>query len=73
MSEKRWPAPLMTKEKCDQCDDPSASFIGPERKPWAHFCVKHGTAFTKANVVKRGRIIESIQRRKTGRAMSVGR
>lgn len=44
--------------KCSFCDEPQASFIGPESKPWANFCHDHGAKFTKANAKRRGRMVE---------------
>ena len=44
--------------RCSFCAEPSASFVGPDSKPWAHFCKDHGTKFTKANARTRGRMIE---------------
>ena len=52
----------MKNVKCDQCDEPMSSFIGPESEPWANFCDGHGRALTKANKKERGRILESIKR-----------
>jgi|SRR5208337_3231150 len=52
---------------CSFCAEPSASFVGPESKPWARFCTEHGTAFTKANARTRGRMIERARKEAEGR------
>jgi len=51
--------PKMKIVKCDQCDEPRTSFIGPEKKPLANFCNRHGRAVTRANVKRRGKLIEA--------------
>jgi hypothetical protein len=54
----------MKEVTCDQCGESRQSFIGPESKPLANFCEAHGRALTKANAKRRGRIIESIVRKR---------
>lgn len=49
--------------KCDQCNEPCRTLIGPERSPLARFCEAHGRAWTRANTVRRGRIIATIRAR----------
>ncbi len=60
----------MRQEKCDQCDEPASSFIGPRDAKLASFCDKHGRALTRANVKERGRILEAIRRRRENRRTS---
>jgi hypothetical protein len=62
----------MAEVKCDQCDEPRTSFIGPESRPIANFCDAHGRALTRANAERRGRIIKACQRGRARRHAEAG-
>ena len=55
---------LTNAKKCDQCLEPSTSFIGSEKSPIARLCDKHGRSLTRASAKRRGSILAAIQKQR---------